>query len=101
MTRKKNQQSGLERETPGECQLSFSTVQEETIADTEETAETNIRDKLEQNQPSEIPTAVTRPRRDRKRPHYLKDNVTSTVLSLCTMDIDIMPLNIFCSSLEH
>ena len=51
-------------------------IPEEINTNTEETAETSSSDQMEQNKPSEIPAAVTRPRRDRRRPDYLKDYVT-------------------------
>ncbi|XP_020617325.1 uncharacterized protein LOC110055289 [Orbicella faveolata] len=51
-------------------------VQEEIITNAEEVVETSSSDKMEQNKPSEFPAAVTRPRRDWRRPDYLKDYVT-------------------------
>ena len=51
-------------------------VQEEIISSTEEMVETNSSDKTEQNKPTASSAAVARPRRDRRRPDYLKDYVT-------------------------
>ena len=51
-------------------------VQEEIITNTEETTGTSNSDKVEQNKPPEIAAALPRPRRDRRRPDYLKDYVT-------------------------
>ena len=51
-------------------------IQQEIITSTEETAETSSSDKMEQNKPPEIPAAITRPKRDRRQPSYLKDYVT-------------------------
>ena len=71
-------------------------VQEEIITKTKEMVETNSNDKMEQNKPPEVLAAVTRPRHDRRRPDYLQDYVTLTVLSSRLQDIDIyMPCNIF------
>ena len=50
-------------------------VQEEIITNTEEVVETSSSDKME-NKPPELPAASSRPRRDRRRPDYLKDYVT-------------------------
>jgi len=52
-------------------------VQEEIITITEEVVETSS-SKTKQNKLSELPAAVTRPRRDRRRPDYLKDYITQT-----------------------
>jgi len=64
-------------------------VQEEIITNTEEMVETSSSDKTEQNKPTESSAAAARPKRDRRRPDYLKDYVTLTVLSLCSPDVDI------------
>ena len=70
-------------------------VQEEIITSTEETTETSSSDEMEQNKPSEIPAAVTRPKRDRRRPDYLKDYLNCTELH-SRLNID-MPLKHFLS----
>ena len=51
-------------------------VQEETKeSSAKEAAKTNTSDKADQSK-QPMPAAATRPRRDRKRPEYLKDFVT-------------------------
>ena len=71
-------------------------LQEEIITNTEEMVETSNSDKMEQNKAQEFPAAVTRPRRDRMRPEYLKDYITLPVVSVRLPDIDIyIPWNIF------
>ena len=53
----------------------LKSVQEEIITNTEEVFESSSSDKME-NKPPELPAAANRPRRDRRRPDYLKDYVT-------------------------
>ena len=50
-------------------------VQKEIITSIEEVVKTNSSDKME-SKPPELPAAASRPRRDRRRPDYLKDYVT-------------------------